>query len=428
MDDISVLMTYVCLDAYAKKAGKLGFVITQTVFRTEGGGEGFRRFRLDARRALRVARVHDLSSFQPFEDAVNRTATVVIENGKKTTYPVPYVVWRTREPVSVDMSLDAVRRIVDKIEKLAKPVSPKKPTSPWIVGTKAELAAVRRCFGPAHYKGRYGTHCHASGIYWVNVVKPVGAEKLLVTNLGTTGKKSFDVVTRRLDGRFVYPLTRGRDIDRWSATTRCHMILPQDPANSARPMSESTMRVSYPDTYAFFKHFEVELRQRSGYKQFFKPGVDPFYAVYNVGPYSFADFKVLWREVAQDLRAAVVERVSGSVVVPDHTLVSVDVGTSDEAHFLCAVLNSTPSNYIVTNYVALHPGPHVLKYIRIPAFDRRKGIHRELSSLSRQCHRLVASGGSIDALAALESEVDVKVAMMWGLSSVQMAALKSALA
>jgi hypothetical protein len=46
MDDFSVLMLYVSADRYLKPRGKFGFVITQTVFKTEGGGEGFRRLQL----------------------------------------------------------------------------------------------------------------------------------------------------------------------------------------------------------------------------------------------------------------------------------------------------------------------------------------------------------------------------------------------
>jgi len=45
-DDISVLMTYVAIDKYLKNKGRLCIVITQTLFKTVGGGEGFRRFRL----------------------------------------------------------------------------------------------------------------------------------------------------------------------------------------------------------------------------------------------------------------------------------------------------------------------------------------------------------------------------------------------
>jgi len=45
-DDLSVLMLYVAADQYLKAKGRLGFVITQTILKTEGGGEGFRRLQL----------------------------------------------------------------------------------------------------------------------------------------------------------------------------------------------------------------------------------------------------------------------------------------------------------------------------------------------------------------------------------------------
>lgn len=44
-DDISVLMTYVAMDKYLKDRGRLGFIITQTIFKT-GASEGFRRLQL----------------------------------------------------------------------------------------------------------------------------------------------------------------------------------------------------------------------------------------------------------------------------------------------------------------------------------------------------------------------------------------------
>jgi hypothetical protein len=36
-------MTYVVADGLLKSGGKLGFVITQSVFKTAGGGRGFRQ-------------------------------------------------------------------------------------------------------------------------------------------------------------------------------------------------------------------------------------------------------------------------------------------------------------------------------------------------------------------------------------------------
>ena len=45
-ESISMLMLYVTAECYLGDAGKLGFVITQTLFQTKGAGDGFRRFRI----------------------------------------------------------------------------------------------------------------------------------------------------------------------------------------------------------------------------------------------------------------------------------------------------------------------------------------------------------------------------------------------
>jgi SAM-dependent methyltransferase len=106
-DDISILMTYVMADKLLKDGGKLGFVITQSVFKTAGGGQGFRQFRIPQPNGkfvpLRVLHVDDMVSLQPFEGASNRTAVMVLEKGKPTAYPVPYTVWRKSERCAVHL-------------------------------------------------------------------------------------------------------------------------------------------------------------------------------------------------------------------------------------------------------------------------------------------------------------------------------------
>ena len=53
-DDISILFTYRCLDRYLKERGNFAFLITQSVFKTKGAGEGFRRFKIAEHREGRV--------------------------------------------------------------------------------------------------------------------------------------------------------------------------------------------------------------------------------------------------------------------------------------------------------------------------------------------------------------------------------------
>ena len=79
--ELSALFVYACLDNYAKKNGKLGFVITQSVFKG-GANEGFRQFKIGDGRFFRVTSVADFRYLRPFENATNRTATMVPENSK----------------------------------------------------------------------------------------------------------------------------------------------------------------------------------------------------------------------------------------------------------------------------------------------------------------------------------------------------------
>lgn len=91
-----MLFTYACLDNYVKDGGRLGFIITQTLFKTKGAGDGFRRFQLGDGAHFKVFQVDDLSDFQPFEGATNRTAIVTFQKGRPTKYPVPYLYWQKK--------------------------------------------------------------------------------------------------------------------------------------------------------------------------------------------------------------------------------------------------------------------------------------------------------------------------------------------
>ena len=70
-DDISILMTYVALDNYLRPSAKLGFVITQTVFQSKGGGQGFRQFKVKehpicAEKVSDFTRSYLINTFKPF--------------------------------------------------------------------------------------------------------------------------------------------------------------------------------------------------------------------------------------------------------------------------------------------------------------------------------------------------------------------------
>lgn len=79
--DISMLMTYVAVDRYIRRGGKLGFVLSQSLFKTSGAGQGFRRFVLPDKTPFGPLVVEDMVDLKPFEGAANRTAVAVFGKG-----------------------------------------------------------------------------------------------------------------------------------------------------------------------------------------------------------------------------------------------------------------------------------------------------------------------------------------------------------
>ena len=159
MDDISVLMTYVSGDMYLAPAGRLGFIVTQTLFQSAGGGQGFRRFRLPNGLYFRVVEVEDFSSFQPFEGATNRTASMVlVKSDTPTQYPVKYTKFslppRQRRN-SRTTEIDPSTLISTELEAI--PVSGD-PTSAWSVAPKGLAKGMPKIAGKSPYQGRIGAH------------------------------------------------------------------------------------------------------------------------------------------------------------------------------------------------------------------------------------------------------------------------------
>jgi len=373
-DDLSVLMLYVAADKYLKPHGKLGFVITQSIFKTEGGGEGFRRFQLGDNEPLKVIQVDDFSAVQCFEGATNRTAVLILEKGRPTTYPIPYNYWRktVRENIPTDADHDKAMESLTYIQWIAKPINPQKKNSPWITGRRRALTHIENAIGQSPYRGREGANSGGlNGAYWVQVVAVRKDGLVLVSNLHDIGKIKVKNVNMAIEPDFIFPLLRGRDVERWKAVPTYHIIVPQDPNDPAKGYPEAEMKAKFPKTYTYFSQFEQELRKRSGFKQFFDTNTAPFYSIYNVGPYTFFKYKVVWRYIASTLIAAVAEvDADGKVVVPDCKLMLATCDSSDEAHYLCALLNSIPAQFIVASYgIQTQISTHVLRNIAILKFN-----------------------------------------------------------
>lgn len=411
--DLAMLMLYVCADRYLKPGGRLGMVVTQTLFQTKGAGDGFRRFRLGTDGpSLRVLRVDDLVALKPFGDAANWTSTIVLEKGSSTRYPLPYVVW-SEAPLShrerPESSSFAPRKNATFAERKAtilkrrcqaQPIHPAQPTSPWFVCPEEMTVHLERLVGPSAYSAHLGANTGgANGVYWLEVLDRT-AEGVLVRNMADQGAGTAATVQQVIEPDLIYPLVRWGDVKAYGTRPSAWLLLAQDP-QTRTGLDETALRREYPRTYAYLEQFRPLLLTRAAYRRY--QGQGPFYSMYNVGRYTVAPIKVVWRRMDRQIRAAVLEPVDDPVlgrraVVPQETCALVACDSADEAHYLCAVLNSALVNILVACH-SVRGGkgfgtPGMLDYLKILRFCSSDSSHMELAACSRQAHSVVAEEGS----------------------------------
>jgi len=433
--DISMLMSYVAMDKYLKRGGKLGFLITQSVFKTAGAGQGFRRFLLGTGEYVQVQHVDDMVELQPFEGASNRTSVVILQKGRQTKYPVlSYLYWKKAvrgKSIAIDSSLDDVLQMTERKQFAAEPVDKKDHTSPWLTGKPKAIKAVRNVLGHSDYVAHEGVNTGGlNGVYWVTIIDKRPDGLVVVSNSVEGGRRKVESVQMAIEPELLYPLLRGRDVKRWCAEPSAHLLMVQDPDKRCG-IDEDDMKRDYPKTYLYLKRFEAALRERAAYKRYFNENA-PFYSMFDVGYYTMAPYKVLWRYISAKFTCAVTSEFEGEylgrkMIIPDHRLIIVPLRESMEAHYLCAMLNSNPSRFVVENYVIeTQISTHALQRVRVPKFDPANKVHTELAGLSQNAHYAVSIGDEA-GLTELEQRIDELAAQIWGLSREELKEIRSSL-
>jgi hypothetical protein len=433
--DISMLFVYRCVDIYLVSNSLLGFVITQSIFKSDAG-EGFRRFTFKGT-PMCAKKVHDIVDLAPFEGAQNRTSLLIIKKGSPTTYPLPYTIWRRirKGQISTDMSLQDVNSITEKLEYTATPVEPIKKTSAWMCLSKNALTALHSIVGKSEYVAYEGCNTGGmNGVFFINVLGNY-QESLLVENFADIGKKKVRKVRHVVEPDLVYPLLRGRDVGRWKATPSMYEIVTGDLGVSREGIGvrEFEMKDKYPKTYSYLKQFEKELKGRPLYKKY--RARTPFYNMFNINRRTLMPCKVVWRYIATDLIAAVVSPIitdvylkEEKVVIPDCKLMFVPCSSSEEAHFICALLNSSSARLVAKGYVVgTQISTHILEHIKIPRYDPKNPVHIKLTNLSKEAHQLSQQGRE-EELKKVEEEIDGTVAQLYGLTDDELKEIKESFA
>lgn len=423
--DLSMLFVYRSIDRLLKNGGKLGFLITQSVFKTRGAGEGFRRFwfnRYSTWAFICVKSVHDLTALSPFPGASNRTALLICERSDTPTrYPVPYTVWRRRRDGQRTLFTERASPIdlAERTELLASPIDKDSLSSSWLTVPYGLMGPIRKMIGPSPYKAWEGVNCAGlSGCFIVRIIEALPSGDLVIENIHDIGKIKVKKVSAVIESDLVYPQLLGRDLKKWNARPSVHVILAQDP-ETRRGIAEETMKAKYPKTLKYISAFEQQLRERAAFKKYFNPKRHPFWSMFNVGTYTLERWRVGWRIMGSKMAAAVLPFEGERPVLPQNTHAFISCETEDEAHYLCAMLNSSLVNFLVRSYSVAggksFAPPHIMEYVKIPRYDARDQSHAKLARLSEECHR-AAEQGHLELSSAAKLNLDRLAGACFGLS------------
>lgn len=107
------------------------------------------------------------------------------------------------------------------------------------------------------------------------------------------------------------------------------------------------------------------------------PGA-PYWAVYNVGEYTLAPYKVVWSEIGQSLKASLFTDVNGKVFIPDHKTYFAAFDNIHDAVFLMCILNNSTISRLVTNSTVSTSRGDILKHVHLPKYDAKNKLHFQL--------------------------------------------------
>ena len=87
----------------------------------------------------------------------------------------------------------------------------------------------------------------------------------MVRNITEGAKREVtQVEPTEIEPDLVYPLLRGRDVQRWRAVPSAHILMVQDP-KTRRGIDLTILQVQYPRTWAYLKRFETGLTTTGGF-------------------------------------------------------------------------------------------------------------------------------------------------------------------
>lgn len=402
--DVATLVFAVALDRYVGEDGFVALLTPDSLLIADPAARAFRQFRLrpdpdhsgdpvDVPFALTHA--DDWSQVRPFApEAANRPVFLVARRGQQQLPQTPARRWfRTgtkRRPLSPSWS--ETRPMLAVTEGHYEPVDPRTTTSAW--SFRASGAPPLISGGSNGFEFGVGLYTRgANGIYFCRLVDADRrGQRVLIENLPEEGRnRSVSTTTRGwVESVLVYPLLRGRDVQAWTARPSLHFLLPHEPENLDRVLTDAALRQRYPNARSWLRRHNDILKGRAAPPtRSWRMDGDDWCRVDGALGHMAGEHLVVVREQQARPAAAVAEARMDydlnrrTTPLIDHKLMLCSVPSRAEALYLAAVINSTPIQDLLASFAnTTAVSPTTLRRLPIPAFDQEQQQVIDLCTLA----------------------------------------------
>ncbi|HWW62874.1 MAG TPA: N-6 DNA methylase, partial [Thermoanaerobaculia bacterium] len=398
--NICALISYVSLTNWLAPGGRLAFLMPRELA-NQASYEGWRR--LGGK--WHFLAFHDWSGAgHPFDPVREDFMTFIIGSEKLETRSVPVEAWikksRTNSKAADWKNLNAAMAdLGPPLERVAGQIIPNS-TAFTFADDQAELDEFALVAGDCDYIGRQGIEFYPQELLLFRF-GGIGPTPGTVWLHNTQAQKSKYRIHRRrvlLETVYLYPVLKGASIGQYGyGYDGLIAAFPYDAADPLRPVSLETLRSRSPLLLSYYEQSREIIEQQTKYTDKIRgPEPGEFYGLARTGPYTFANVHVAvhdntkwgatvvtdtdlpWKKrspfLFQKHAVSMCERKNGDGFI-----------TEDEAHFVCAILN-TP---IVERFILATSDRRPFKIrppVFVPLYDAEDDRHLLLAAISKKAH------------------------------------------
>lgn len=419
--NICALISNVTAENWLAKGGVMAILMPQSLL-FQQSYEGYREFNILDGRKLYFQEIIDWAkSGHPFDPVQQLFCTYIIsENQQDYTKGIPLkrIVLKKGyklDSIKYNISEENFNRYFSVIDGVVGKASALRSAFTY-AKDQNELSDFNVITGSTTYIGREGVEYYPQELQLLQPIQIIKKDALMkcINYQSPRSKIPVGKQTPELETTYLRPLIKGVNISRFHVEPSEYVVaFPYDTQHDQTPLNVENLLNKSPKLLKYYAVNKDYLKMQTAYSDKIIGKKDAeYYALARTGRYCHADWYVIFRDNTKWV-AAVTGKINtdwGGSKIPafQNHCVSICEGpngrfiTEDEAHYICAILNS----HIVEDYILSTSDKRTFK-IRIPVkilpFDPNNTIHTKLSKLSRQAHRKYNNSKSIEVI---RSEID----------------------